>query len=354
MHTSLCSGVKQEHTLEPCTSTWPYDSSIQSYAICCDIMLLCFFFFFQAEDGIRDWSVTGVQTCALPISRPRRGVGIPEACGWSAATPSFPASSDERRVWTDSHCHISLDGVGAPAVAEARDAGVTRIVTVGTDAEESRAALTLARHHDGVWATVGLHPHEAVRGVESIVPVLEDALARGEVVAVGECCLDYHYDHSPRPVQRDAFAAQIALARRHDLALVIHTREAWDDTFAVLGAEGVPERTVFHCFTGGPDEARRCLALGAWLSFSGIVTFPNASDLRAAAAMCPLDRLLVETDSPFLAPVPHRGRPNRPSLVPVVGAGVAQVRGVPVPAVEEATWASAEAAFRLRGQAGPV
>ena len=257
-------------------------------------------------------------------------------------------------MWTDSHCHISLDGVGAPAVAEARDAGVTRIVTVGTDAEESRAALTLARHHDGVWATVGLHPHEAVRGVESIVPVLEDALARGEVVAVGECGLDYHYDHSPRPVQRDAFAAQIALARRHDLALVIHTREAWDDTFAVLGAEGVPERTVFHCFTGGPDEARRCLALGAWLSFSGIVTFPNASDLRSAASFCPLDRLLVETDSPFLAPVPHRGRTNRPALVPVVGAAVAGAKGLPVAAVEEATWASAEAAFLLREPAAPV
>ena len=257
-------------------------------------------------------------------------------------------------MWTDSHCHITHDGVGSHAVDEARQAGVTRLVTIGTDAGESRAALSLAGGHGGVWATVGLHPHDAVQGVDSIVPVLEEGLTQGSVVAVGECGLDYHYDHSPRPVQRDAFAAQIALARRHDLALVIHTRQAWDDTFAILSAEGVPERTVFHCFTGGPDEARRCLGLGAWLSFSGIVTFPNAGDVRAAAAMCPLDRLLVETDSPFLAPVPHRGRPNRPSLVPVVGAGVAQVRGVPVPAVEEATWASAEAAFRLQGRAGPV
>jgi TatD DNase family protein len=257
-------------------------------------------------------------------------------------------------VWTDSHCHITHDGVGSPAVDEAREAGVTRLVTIGTDAEESRAALSLAGRHGGVWATVGLHPHDAVQGVDSIVPVLEEGLTQGSVVAVGECGLDYHYDHSPRPVQRDAFAAQIALARRHDLALVVHTRQAWDDTFAILSAEGVPERTVFHCFTGGPDEARRCLDLGAWLSFSGIVTFPNAGDVRAAAAVCPLDRLLVETDSPFLAPVPHRGRTNRPSLVPVVGAGVAQAQGVPVPAVEEATWASAEAAFRLRERAGPV
>jgi TatD DNase family protein len=257
-------------------------------------------------------------------------------------------------VWTDSHCHIGYEGLGAEAVAEAHEAGVTRLVTIGTDAEKSRAALGVARADDGVWATVGLHPHDAVQGVDSIVPVLEEGLADGRVVAVGECGLDYHYDHSPRAVQREAFAAQIALAHAHDLALVIHTREAWDDTFAVLAAEGVPERTVFHCFTGGADEARRCLGLGAWLSFSGIVTFRNAGDVRSAAAVCPLDRLLVETDAPFLTPVPHRGRPNRPALVPLVGAGVALAKGVAVEAVEEASWAAAEAALRLQQQARPV
>ena len=133
-------------------------------------------------------------------------------------------------------------------------------------------------------------------------------------MAVGECGLDYHYEHSPRRAQRAAFAEQIALAHRHGLALVIHAREAWDDLFDVLGAEGVPERTVLHCFTGGPAEARRCLDAGMFVSFSGIVTFKNAAEVREAAARCPLDRLLVETDSPFLAPVPHRGRPtSRPS-----------------------------------------
>ncbi len=120
---------------------------------------------------------------------------------------------------------------------------------------------------------------------------------------MGECGLDYHYDHSPRDVQREVFAAQIALAHRHDRALVIHTREAWDDTFAILDEAGVPERTVFHCFTGGAAEAERALALGAHLSFSGIVTFPSADDVRDAARLCPDDRLLVETD----APVPHPG-----------------------------------------------
>src|SRR5690606_11663287 len=175
-----------------------------------------------------------------------------------------------------------------------------------------------------VFATAGVHPHDAKDGLDG----LEALLAEPEVVAVGECGLDYHYDHSPRDVQAQAFAAQIAMAHAHDLALVIHTREAWDDTFAILEEAGVPERTVFHCFSGGLDEARRCLDLGAVLSFSGIVTFPSATDLQAAAAMCPLDRLLVETDSPYLTPVPHRGKKNQPAWVTLVGEFVAGLRGI--------------------------
>ena len=245
--------------------------------------------------------------------------------------------------WTDSHCHVPYEGVGVDVIADARSAGVERLITVGTDAAQSRAAIDTAAAHDGVWATVGLHPHDASNGVETIVGLLDSP----RVVAVGECGLDYHYDHSPRPQQRDAFAAQIQLAHERDLALVIHTREAWDDTFAILGAEGVPERTVFHCFTGGPGEARRCLDLGAVLSFSGIVTFKAAEDVRAAAALTPLDRLLVETDAPYLAPVPHRGSQNTPAWVPDVGAGVAGVKDVDVDTIAAATWATAERVFRL-------
>jgi TatD DNase family protein len=144
------------------------------------------------------------------------------------------------------------------------------------------------------------------------------------------------------------FADQIALAHLHGLALVIHTREAWDDTFDILGSEGVPERTVMHCFTGGPDEARTCLDLGAHLSFSGIVTFPSAPELREAAALCPSDRLLVETDAPYLAPVPHRGRRNRPALVAVVGASVAATRGEEVATVAAITWRNAGTVYGLR------
>jgi TatD DNase family protein len=247
-------------------------------------------------------------------------------------------------MWCDSHCHVPWEGLGAAAVEEARAAGVTRLVSVGTDAAQSMAALKLAEAHEGVWATVGLHPHDAKLGVESVEPLVA---GQPRLVAVGECGLDYHYDFSPRPAQREVFAAQIGLARRHNLALVVHTREAWDDTFDILEAVGMPERTVFHCFTGGPAEARRALDMGAWLSFSGIVTFKDAGAVREAAALCPLDRLLVETDSPFLAPVPHRGKPNAPSLVPVVGAAVAAVKGLEAGKVEEASWASAAEAFAL-------
>ena len=246
-------------------------------------------------------------------------------------------------MWADSHCHIDFDDVGEAAVDEARVAGVTRLVSVGTDADHSRAAIAVAQRHDGVWATVGLHPHEASRPVDPIVPLLGEA----KVVAVGECGLDYHYEHSPRAAQRRAFAAQIGLANDRGLALVVHSREAWDDTFDVLDAEGMPDRTVFHCFTGGPEEARRCLDRGAYLSFSGIVSFKAADDVRAAAALCPPDRLLVETDAPFLAPVPHRGKPNRPAWVVEVGRAVAAARGAEAGEVEEYSWAATAALFGL-------
>ena len=247
-------------------------------------------------------------------------------------------------MWTDDHCHLPDDvGEAAVLVEDARAAGVTRLITVGTTVEHSRAALRVARALEGVWATAGVHPHDAKDGIEG----LEALFAEPEVVGVGECGLDYHYDHSPRDVQREVFAAQIAFAHAHDLPLVIHTREAWDDTFAVLEDARPPRRVVFHCFTGGPAEAERALAVGASLSFSGIVTFPSADDVRAAAAQCPDDRILVETDAPYLTPVPHRGRPNRPALVTLVGHAVAGVRGTSPDRIAALTWENASAMFGL-------
>jgi TatD DNase family protein len=292
--------------------------------------------------------------------------------------------------WFDSHCHLQDEFApsaeateeGAHAnrltatIARAAEAGVTRMVCVGTGAGSSSEAVRLVRamrrpdsvavaEGVGLWATVGLHPHDAVDGVDSLDSLLTAELASGGqeraargatgprataervVVAIGECGLDYHYDHSPRPVQREVFARQIELANRHHLTLVVHTREAWDDTLDILQATGVPERTIVHCFTGGPVEARKCLDLGTSLSFSGVVTFKNAADVREAAALCPLDRLLVETDTPFLTPAPHRGTLNEPSRVPLVGAAIAQVKEVETLKVAHASTQHARAMFAL-------
>ncbi|HXZ82590.1 MAG TPA: TatD family hydrolase [Acidimicrobiales bacterium] len=273
-------------------------------------------------------------------------------------------SSGDAPHWTDSHCHIQdaflddPDGVDA-VLDRAVASGVDRLVCVGTGGEESRQAVELARRvaatraDVAVWAAVGLHPHEASRGVASITTLLDrfapaaGPRAPGSVVGVGECGLDYYYEHSPRDAQREAFAAQIGLAQSHGLALVVHTRDAWDDTFDILGACGAPRRTVIHCFSGGEAEARRCLDLGAYLSFSGIVTFKNARAVREAAVICPADRLLVETDAPFLAPVPFRGKPNEPARVALVGAALAEIRGEAVEELAATTNANVSTLFSL-------
>ena len=273
-------------------------------------------------------------------------------------------------MWFDSHCHLQdqylgAEGALADALGRAAGAGVGRMICVGTGAATSGSSLAMARRSAAgtlplpdegapvprVWATVGLHPHDATDGTEATTRLVEEAVAAGDdaLVAVGECGLDYHYDHSPRVVQRRAFAEQVALAHRHGLALVIHARDAWGDLFDVLAAEGVPERTVLHCFTGGPDEARRCLDAGMYVSFSGIVTFKTAVEVREAAALVPLGRLLVETDSPFLAPVPHRGKPNEPALLPLVGEAVAAVKGVGAEELAESTDRAAREVFGLQG-----
>jgi TatD DNase family protein len=247
--------------------------------------------------------------------------------------------------WIDDHCHLDREPArAAEQVEAAAEVGVERLITVGCDLDQSADYVDLARRHPGVvWATAGVHPHDAKDGIGG----LEALLVEPEVVAVGECGLDFHYDHSPRDQQAEVFAAQIGLALQHDLALVIHTREAWPETFDILAAEGVPARTVFHCFSGGPAEARRCLDLGAVLSFSGIVSFPSATELHEAAKVCPLDRLLVETDSPYLAPVPHRGKKNQPAWVVDVALALAAVKRIALEDVAAATWSTAASTYRL-------
>ena len=257
--------------------------------------------------------------------------------------------------WSDAHCHLQEQFLGDEettaklndTLARAHDGGVDRVVVIGTDASTSAQALEIADVDSPVeiCATVGLHPHDAAHDID---PVL-DLARRGhpKLVGIGECGLDYYYEHSPRADQRRAFAAQIALAHELDLALVIHAREAFDDLFELLTSEGVPERTVVHCFTGTVEDAQAALALGCDISVSGIVTFKSAEVLREAVRSVPLDRLHVETDSPFLAPVPYRGKANEPAFVTVVGEFVAELRGESFVEVREATSANTARLFRL-------
>ncbi len=247
--------------------------------------------------------------------------------------------------WADSHCHLTgLDEEADVVIDRAVAVGVDVMVCVGTDLESSRDAVALAQRRPEVFATAGLHPHDATRWYDESTAIAA-LLGLPRVVAIGECGLDYYYGHSPADAQQAAFRAQIRLAHEHDLPLVIHTRDAWSDTFAMLHAEGTPRRTIFHCFTGDAETAQRALDLGAFLSFSGIISFKNAADVRGAAAIAPLDRVLVETDTPFLAPVPHRGRENRPSYLPDVGVALAAAMELPVDDVARATRASTKALF---------
>ncbi len=246
-------------------------------------------------------------------------------------------------AWVDSHCHLQLAG-GDEHVRRAEAAGVEWMVCVGTDLVTSQEAMALAKRHRNVYAVVGLHPHEASK-LAAEWGMLEPLAVSDGCVAIGEAGFDLYYEHSPRDEQETAFRWQIRLAKRVGKPLVIHSRDAWDDTFRVLDDEGVPERTIFHCFTGGPDEARAALERGCYLSFSGIVSFKNAESLRAAARLAPADRILVETDSPFLTPEPPRGRENEPAFVPLVGAALAAARDDSPERIAELTRANAARAF---------
>lgn len=272
------------------------------------------------------------------------------------STDELDGLRPDRPTWVDNHCHIDGEDDAAAVVAEAASAGVRDLVTVGTDAARSAAALEIAGSFEHVWATAGVHPHDATGGIEELRELVDRTLSLDDhrLVAIGECGLDHHYDHSPPEVQRLVFEQQVDLAHRTGLPLVIHTREAWDETFAILDARGMPDHTVFHCFTGGPDEAARALAMGAHLSISGIVTFKSAGELRAAVSAAPLDRLMVETDSPYLAPVPFRGQRNRPALVVRVGEEVAALQGRSVEEVAAATTANAVRFYGLDRRAETV
>ena len=254
----------------------------------------------------------------------------------------------------DSHCHLADEAFEADldeVIARAREAGVREalcILAAGDVAEGNRAARLRLRWPSLRVAT-GIHPHSAGPHGEDVTAAV--ALVRGAVetrgaVAIGEIGLDYHYDFAPRRAQQDVFAAQVALAVEMDLPVIVHTREATDDTFEILRDAGEGRlRGVFHCFTGDAAMARRALDIGFYLSFAGILTFPKAQSLRDAAAIVPADRLLTETDSPYLAPVPHRGRRNEPAFVGHVLDTLAEVTRLDRAALEAAISANFAALF---------
>lgn len=260
-------------------------------------------------------------------------------------------------MFTDSHCHLAFPELAAqlPAIRQAMtEAQVDRALCICTTLEEFGAVHDLATHYDNFWATVGVHPDN--EGVTE--PSLQDLLSRGQlprVVGIGETGLDY-YRLGDRTVadmawQRDRFRTHIRAARQLAKPLVIHTRSASDDTLAILREEGEDGTAgsaggVFHCFTESAQVARAALDLGFYISFSGILTFKNAQDLRDVAAFVPLDRLLIETDSPYLAPVPYRGKTNNPSYVPFVAAQLAALKQCPVAHIAEVTSRNFETLFK--------
>jgi TatD DNase family protein len=254
----------------------------------------------------------------------------------------------ERAVQTgavDTHCHLFLiDEDPGRVIEDASRVGVSTLVCVGIDPETSRRSLELARSHPGVFATAGMHPHEASAFDPEAEAQIEALLADPLVVAVGECGLDFYRMRSPRQEQLRALRAQIELARSRELPLVIHVRDAWPEILRVLD-EGSVERVVLHCFSGDVATARRCAERGWFLSFAGNVTYPKNGHLRDAASVVPLDRILVETDSPFLAPQRLRGRDNRPANVLDAIATIANARAEPVESVRAATVSNARAAF---------
>ncbi|MBW2280559.1 MAG: TatD family hydrolase [Deltaproteobacteria bacterium] len=263
----------------------------------------------------------------------------------------------------DSHAHIGAPELlaEAPELLDcAREAGVIGVIAVGSGygLGANGGAVALADAHRDVWATAGVHPHDAHEWGERAGTAVDGWLGHDRVVAVGECGLDYWYEHSPREAQAECLRGQIRLARRHGLPLVIHvrasrdTRDAFDDLIRIFDDEGADRAGgVIHCFTGDAPLAEACLERGFDISFSGILTFRNAADLREVARGLPLDRLLIETDSPLLAPVPHRGRRNQPAWVGHVAECLAEVRGLEPERVADSSAAAACRVFGITGVA---
>lgn len=241
----------------------------------------------------------------------------------------------------DSHCHLDdeqFDSDREEAIARARAVGVEIMMAIGTGngPPDLEAAVRLAERYPFIYATVGVHPHDAAKASEHTFAALSKLAEHPKVLAIGEIGLDYHYDFSPRPVQAAVFAGQLAIAGAVGKPVVIHTREAWDDTLSMLRA-GWNGGGIMHCFTGDAHQAREALDLGFYLAFGGVLTFPRAESVREAARITPSDRVLLETDCPYLAPVPKRGKRNEPAFMVETARRLAEVRGCSLEEIAELT-----------------
>ncbi|MEE2786916.1 MAG: TatD family hydrolase [Myxococcota bacterium] len=268
----------------------------------------------------------------------------------SLSTPegANPGSSASRLI--DSHAHLDFDCFEDDrdaVLARARESGVDTIISIGTNIESSKRTAALAGRYDMLWASAGIHPHEADAFNDSEWPELEALWARPEVCAIGETGLDYYYDYADQSRQRHLFDRHLEASARLDLPVIIHIRDAFEDAFAAIEKMKGHLRGVVHCFTGGPDECQRALDLGLYISLSGIVTFKSARSLQAAVPLIPDDRILVETDAPFLAPIPHRGQRNEPAFVVDTARQVAELRRQTLAEVSASTRANTLTLFRI-------
>ena len=252
----------------------------------------------------------------------------------------------------DSHCHLDFPDFAAErdaVIGRARAAGIGTMLTIGTRLDQFPGVRAIAEGHPDIWCSVGAHPHEAADHTATTAADLARLAEHPKVVGIGETGLDFHYDHSPRDVQERVFRAHIAASRESGLPLIIHAREA-DDSVAGMLREERPPAAVLHCFSSGRLLAEAAIGLGYYVSISGIVTFRNAEELRAIVRDLPLDRLLVETDAPYLAPVPYRGKRNEPAFVAATASAVAALKGV---APEELAAITTDNFFRLFRKASP-
>lgn len=260
-------------------------------------------------------------------------------------------------MWFDTHAHVDspqFQGDQAGVIERACKAGVTRFVNIGCDHDSALRTIRLVEAYEGVYGTVGLHPHDAKSMTDELIEDLRHWAAHPKIVAIGEIGLDFHYEYSPREVQRQAFRRQIRLAKELAMPVAIHDREAHRECLDIVTEEGGwANGGIFHCYSGSAEMAAEIVKNGFYISFSGVVTFPNAEKVRKAAAAVPLDRLLIETDCPYLSPQAYRGKRNEPSYVAETGKALADLRGISYEAMAAITWENACRVYRILDELRP-